>query len=114
MKGIIIAALLTCLVTPALGRDKQGNYTVLGEGTVSCGKWLKYRQAKSVVASNYVAAWIAGYLSAHNKLLVGVKNIGKDTDTAGRYAWIDNYCRANPLSDIDAAADALIAHLKSR
>ena len=70
------------------------------------------RQTKSRKAG-LSAQWVAGYLSGSNveadqpDVLVG-------TDFDGLMAWIDNYCRANPLDLVGTAALKLFDELKSR
>tara|TARA_R110000868_G_scaffold196613_3_gene442583 strand:+ start:637 stop:978 length:342 start_codon:yes stop_codon:yes gene_type:complete len=113
MKRIIIAALLTCLVTPALAAGAQGQYNVKGIGNYSCGKWTAERKDKSLKGTTYVT-WITGYLTSYNNFTPGVVDISKGTDVAGLSAWVDNYCGANPLNDIADASNALVQHLKAR
>ena len=75
-------------------------------GVPPCGTWVKDRQdPKARLLSKTNEYWLVGYLTG---LSVG---IGKDflngTDPDSLFLWVDNYCRANPLSDAAYAADGL-------
>lgn len=41
-------------------------------------------------------------------------DIARSTDVAGMFAWIDQYCAANPLESTTTATFALIEELKRR
>ena len=82
-------------------------------GTRSCGSWVadneKQKHGPSI-GSFGNQAWLVGYLSG---LAVGT-NInfwgkkGVDAlDNQSVYLWIDYYCKANPLKELDDAANAL-------
>ena len=91
------AMTLCYLVLSATVFDAQA---VSIRGGASCGVWIKERQEKGwpLVAKQN---WLMGYLSG-----LAVEN-GKDflrtTDAESIFLWVDNYCRANPLKDIDDA-----------
>jgi hypothetical protein len=84
-----------------------------GAGLESCGTWLRVRQQPNSVNKAIIESWVIGYLTAKNmdetqpEALYG-------TDADGRYAWIDNWCRANPLKGVIFAADELMKVLRSR
>ena len=113
MKRIIIAALLTCLVSPALGMEDTGRYYVLGHGGDSCGSWTAEKNKKSPKYIIY-GVWTDGFITSYNFHQPGLYDVAKGTDTAGRTAWIDNFCAANPLTSISRATGALIRFLKDR
>ena len=111
MKRIIIAIMLTCLVTPALDANAQGDLIVLGAGGNSCGKWTKKRKDNTWHSSGQ---WILGFVTAYNYYTPGVSDVAKNADNQGLAAWVDNYCAANPLNDIADASISLIRFLKAR
>ena len=114
MKHLIVAAMLTCMVTPALGADANGQFRTYGEGDLSsCGAWTAERKKEST-KQQYFYAWVDGYISAYNNYTPGVFDIGKGTDSEGRDAWIDNYCAVHPLEAISTAVQDLIIFLKNR
>lgn len=96
---LVLAAVATSMATsPSFG------YRLLGPDRMSCGSWLAERRNNIALE-----AWVLGFLS-------GIGYIGPDDPLRGldRNAvsyWIDNYCRANPMANIDDAAAAFsLAH----
>jgi hypothetical protein len=90
---------------------------LLGPGTHSCGFWQEERRTPGVLKLGF-EAWVLGFLSRAgldetlNK--VSGLNITAGTDVKGLSAWIDNYCRDNPLDDVATAAAALEIYLRKR
>jgi len=97
-------------------------YTILGFGTKSCGQYvLDYEKASAPFDANDPASpyrsnaydsetsWVLGFMSGNNAATG--KNLGESTDTAAINLWLINYCKANPLKAIAAAAEALIIEL---
>jgi hypothetical protein len=56
--------------------------------------------------------WVTGYLSGLN--MESSPDFLRDRDADGLMAWIDNYCRRNPLHTITQAVHALRNELRSR
>jgi hypothetical protein len=91
------------------------SFTVLGEGNTSCGRWLEVgRTPDSPTLRLQLGAWINGYISAMNDEGVGGGSIAADVDADSLYAWIDNYCSANPSDKLYMAANSLIRKLLRR
>jgi hypothetical protein len=93
--------------------------TVMGAGTISCGEWLRLRSFEGragnikELASLYQAqAWVDGFVSGINSS--GIDILASRPDSAALYAWMDNYCRSNPLNFVGAGAMALANELQSR
>jgi hypothetical protein len=111
------ALLVVALITSILARNcwaitSEGRFTILGEGTTSCGSWLQQRKSQLWLNE---AAWVLGYLTAYNKLVwKGGSNIAAGTDADGIEAWIDTYCAAHPLDTINSAVEALTTELLRR
>jgi hypothetical protein len=105
-------ALLTAaaLTTPARAADP---YTVLGAGVRSCGSWLHDR-AEARYWELADQAWVLGYVTSFNEHLSATKNIAAGTNADGLFAWIDNYCRTNPLNSVAQATRVLIDTLRLR
>lgn len=113
MTRIALTVMLMCLVTPALGADDNGAYHVYGHGSDSCGKWTAERKKKSFAYTSY-GIWTDGFISSYNLHTPGLNDVAKGTDVAGRTAWLDNFCDANPLTSISLATGALIRFLEAR
>ena len=63
-------------------------------GDRSCGKWIEVRKATTWNTLE-VQAWLIGYLSG--LAVASNKDIAKGTDNESIHAWMDNYCKSNPL-----------------
>ena len=112
-RKLVLAVLLACFASPALGADENGRYTVLGSGINSCGKWTEARKEKALDGI-IDTSWVNGYLTAYNIYTPGINDITKNIDLEGWAAWIDNYCISNPLNNITNASFALVHFLKNR
>jgi len=103
-------AIIGVLLLPSLNvsaQRKPGD-TVYGPGTRSCGKWLAEKNDPGAHFIN--TAWVLGFIS-------GIGYLGrelKQTDSHAIDAWIDNYCRSNPLSDIADVSGALARELRKQ
>jgi hypothetical protein len=83
---------------------QPGNYNLLGTGTISCGSWTALRRERQ---ASLPEQWILGFLSG-----VGYEGLdrgdnplnGVDADAV--WAWMDNYCQANPLDGVAKAGSA--------
>ncbi len=87
--------------------------TLKGAGTGSCGEWLQDRK------ENYGAKlhWLQGFLSAYNYYAYSGNNtqgIFATADHNAIAAWMDNYCRENPLNSPADGAIELIKELEGR
>jgi hypothetical protein len=62
------------------------------------------------------AAWVLGFLTAVSQYNVtgSPKNIVHGLTGSGVDHWVDNYCAAHPLDNIDEAASALVGELSRR
>jgi hypothetical protein len=111
---IRLSTVLACIVlsAPALSATPEPHL----RGTVSCAQWTWERGRQTAL---YERAWLLGYLSA-----VSVK-AGKEFWGPGKgaepdrleneatYQWMDMYCRANPLKDVDDGAEVLFVERTS-
>jgi hypothetical protein len=105
-------SLTPCLILAAvlmIGGDVAAarTYVAIGAGIDSCGIWTpnrrKYAPERPVTQGSQSvlqrAQWCLGFLSD-----VGFMGGGDDVDplnkmdAQGVLAWIDNYCRANPIN----------------
>jgi hypothetical protein len=109
---IVLIVFLLCFQTAGAG---DGTFSNLGEGLSSCGDWLDKRpQAPLRVIPE--AAWVLGFLTAASQYSVTAspKNIAHGLTVNGIEHWVDNYCTAHPLDNIDTAASALVSELATR
>jgi hypothetical protein len=101
----IIASTL-CLISATANAAHQ----IIGPGTQSCGKWLKLPE--NDLEKYAYKTWVQGFLSAAN--LLANDEFLKQTDPAAIFTWMDNYCRQNPLYDLNSATMALTIELSKR
>jgi len=83
-----------------------------GIGTSSCGAWTADRRYPDSAPAVTDEQWILGFLSGVGYLGSGLsRNIDPlaTVDAEAVWAWIDNYCHANPLAHITDAAGAFFA-----
>lgn len=75
-------------------------------GSRSCGTWLEERQRDK---HQYAEAWLVGFLSG--MAFESDKDFLSGTDNASLDAWMDNYCRRNPLQSMYKGAEGLMMEL---
>ena len=93
----------------------DATYLIRGAGAASCGTWISERPLQSSPLRAMDESWVLGFLTGVNamRLAVGNSQIGLTTDANGLLAWVDNYCRANPLKSISDTALALATELSA-
>jgi hypothetical protein len=98
MKLILIVTAATLMSVRA---EADQTYTVVGQGTLSCGAWMTARQERSAFG---IQQWVLGFLSG--VAFMGAPKIAplESTDGPGVWAWIDNYCHAHPVETVSGAA----------
>jgi hypothetical protein len=87
-----------------------GSYaaTVSVRGVSSCGGWIEDR-SKAGVGTLINESWLVGFLSG--VAFESERDFVKGTDNASLFLWMDNYCRANPLSDVASGGYKLFQEL---
>ena len=113
---LLLAALAMAVPAPA---HATHTFLNLGFGTTSCGEWTDKRAMRNDdgiggVAWLFRSAWIQGYLTASQTTFPEIYDQIKETDAEGIAAWVDNYCHARPLDDLEKAADALVNELLAK
>jgi hypothetical protein len=103
----VILAALALAVAPAPA-------DVLGLGTKSCGNWTAAAREDGWPRIAY-HAWLGGFISGINLNISGTNgNLNEGTDFAGMAAWVDNYCVAHPLDNVDSAAVSLAIEILNK
>jgi hypothetical protein len=103
----VVIALLTSIGTSAAAGNGG---SVFGVGNASCGHWT---EARKMHMANVEEQWVAGFLTGTNGILFTDMHVEilDDMDASGLFAWIDNWCSANPLNHIAHAASTLMLEL---
>ena len=109
MKSKLIATLITLTVSsPVFAQTTR-------IGMSDCGQWFSDTQ----IQKHSNRGWVLGWLSGVNNQLNNDAPKGQTPPdylaqlnlAAQAYLFVDNYCRANPLETLGAAADQLMADL---
>jgi hypothetical protein len=108
VRVLTISALLLA-ASVAWAQDNPLRITIIGGGIASCGTWTQARQARAASAPS-LEGWIVGFASATN--LTASRDLLKGMDYDGVVAWVDQYCRANPLHQVSTAAVQLMEALR--
>jgi len=107
-RALLFVAILW--IAPANAASTQ--FTIHGQGTVSCGVW---KQARLTDRWYPESGWVLGYLTAYNEYhWTKTDDIASGTDSDGIAAWIDGYCAVHPLNTIAQAARQLIVVFQVR
>ena len=103
---------LSCLVLGFVAFDANA-VVIAGAGTGTCGTWTKERQEKLVGHYAQTSGWVIGYLRGYFDGRGLIQDSGKQKDPMQQLgngpgdaieAWLDKYCRENPLEQIFMAA----------
>jgi hypothetical protein len=95
-----------------LGGSRAYAYYAIGAGTGSCGTWTAERRHPNAVLALMDEQWVVGFLSGVG-FYSGNLDPMKGLDAEAAWAWMDNYCKANPLASMaDAAGQFVFAHPK--
>jgi hypothetical protein len=96
--------LIFLVLATSLVQSASGQQNTIGEP--NCGQWVSRKRESD-------KAWLLGYLSGASSWQVATKsNILKQVGSAEQiFLWMDNYCKANPLSFLSEGGDKLIFEL---
>lgn len=114
-KVIPLAVLLAAVQIQCKAADSDSNMRVhYPHNARSCGQFVDARdqgRRGNYQLENMFAAWIQGYMTGLNSLLVDTYDIAGSTDEDALELWLENYCKANPLDSFPKAVDGLIGVL---
>lgn len=103
----LVAATL-CLVCTGAFPQSIG---VSGEGTETCGTYLESRRKPNDVQDYVYVTWVRGFASGHNRA-APQKQVKGSLASGTILAYLDKYCRENPLAPVFAGAVALVDELR--
>jgi hypothetical protein len=109
--AIVATVFLSAAISTSAQTADPGKVQVhlYGSGARSCGTWLEDRG--NSILHNTELSWVLGWLSASSLFSEALGKHLRDTDANAVGAWVDKYCRENPLNNIAAASGALIDEL---
>ena len=104
----LMLALVSLLTLAATSASLSGHAlaAVTVRGMSSCSGWANRGSGDLAVIRQ---VWLLGYLSG--RAAATDKDILKGTENAELFLWMDNYCRENPLKDVEDGAVELAAVL---
>ena len=109
MKTKLIAALITLTVASSAFAQN----TSLGKP--DCGQWFSDTQVQKQSNRAWVMGWLSGVNNEFNnnapKGQTPPDYLAQLNSAAQAFLFVDNFCRANPLESVSAAADQLMADL---
>ena len=92
-KSILLAMLL--LSGPLVSAQSQIKYTIVGAGAISCAKYV----SSAGLEQGLTVTWTQGFLSgANTQRLKSEKRVNFLPEYDFIKAYMDRYCRANPLA----------------
>lgn len=86
--------------------NAESKFAIAGVGATSCGQFLKPRTGEKKLSDMLIVYWIQGYLSGTNtQRFVDSKTPMKlQPDSESIIAFVDKFCRDNPLMNVYQAA----------
>ncbi|MGH7827301.1 MAG: hypothetical protein ACREQ7_19250 [Candidatus Binatia bacterium] len=106
MKITQAVAIAIITVSPLVGYAQPG-ISVWGAGLFTCGEWIEH--TKRAWPRAQYTDWVLGFLTSYN--YYNPSQQVAPPDRASVSAWIDKYCRDNPLDRQFMAAAALLEEL---
>jgi hypothetical protein len=84
-------------------------YPVRGTGTVGCGTYIEWRNSNNQAALYQSTQWVWGYLHGYNMTTTNAIVQPPDDDTVA--AYLEKFCRDNPLKAVAGGVPQLIEDL---
>lgn len=91
-------SILSAAVFISLLSTEASAYKTFGDR--SCGQWLS--RSSNGFEETAVQGWLMGYMTGLATATTSIDLLAS-TDAPSVMAWVDNYCRANPLNKITDA-----------
>ena len=105
MRRLIACSIVALLSTHALAADSKDQVAVYGVGAIFCGKYLDAWDKGNNVLKIGALTWTQGFLTAINlQMLLSKQNTLKFTEPEQINAYMQKYCRDNPLKDFYSGA----------
>jgi hypothetical protein len=114
MSAVLLSAAISASAQPPAqaAAPPEQMVNLYGAGAKSCGTWLADRETP---LHHLELQWVLGYLTASEQFLgeMRLDPTGglSHTDANAVAAWLDKYCRENPLRPIAFASSNLVLEL---
>ena len=102
----LIALATFFALSPAQAEPK---FPIAGNGAISCGQYLRPPKISKEASDTMMVTWIQGYLSGANaqRYIESNKEMKLQPDPESIIAFVDKYCRENPLKNVFDASLSL-------
>ncbi|MGE0421764.1 MAG: HdeA/HdeB family chaperone [Reyranellaceae bacterium] len=107
MRILALVALAVSIGAAAQAADPNGRFNILGAGSRKCGEYA----GATPQQKTYVETWMAGYISALNRLTPDTWHITGETSVDKVNAMIAQYCSENPDIHIGIAIHRVLERL---
>jgi hypothetical protein len=109
-------ACLTASIAANTAALAEESYPIAGMGAASCGKWIEARELREPSMDALLTAWVQGFLSGMNtqRYALTRKEMVPLPDPPSILAYVDKYCRDNPLQGIFEASTKLYIDMEKR
>jgi hypothetical protein len=101
MNKLIFSIVISLYSSLAIADNSEGQYIVIGQGSVNRGKYIEAVNRSNFqqdsIERSYFEAFVQGYLTGVNRYLPDTTDIKGNTDMDGIMAFVEKYCRENPL-----------------
>ena len=106
--AVALAALLLC--TPLHAADSTGVFAQEGPGRLSCER--AFSKDETGEQARLVAAWVTGFVTAHNALLDDTFDLTPWQTPATLLSLLNQFCTANPDKSVTDGMLQLVEYLK--
>jgi len=107
MRFMALALLMALVGAEAQAGDPNGRYFIVGAGARKCSEYSSATDQQKV----YVETWMAGYITALNRLTSDTYHIVGATPIEKVNAMITQYCASNPDIGIGVAIHRVLERL---
>lgn len=108
-KTVIAIAIVALTISTDALSQRAGQ--ISGPGSATCGAYLAERQSISHENTDFqFSAWVFGFLSSYNTLSL-LPQIKTMPESSTILAYLDKYCRDNPLKHVSHGTACLVADL---
>lgn len=119
MRPIYLCTVSFLLCTVPISLLSAERRVFSGAGMSSCGEWLEHRQMNSEGVNSSLTSWVQGLLSGLNFARAAAaadfsKALVILPDAPSMLAYVDKFCRENPLETPFAGSIRLFAELPPR
>jgi len=102
----------------AQAAESHSQFMVLGAGYASCESWTNDRGVDSA-SSRFKEQWVLGYVTAMNNWVLpadrgAARDLAERDGVEGLFAWMDDYCAANPRVNVGNAVALLGSEFQNR